>query len=217
MKKHHVSVVNAAGEKGKKKKKIERLAACMQAKGHHTYHSRVCSHDTCVLMNSTSASIRRASPVYPTRVVVVGKLARRIRYCCCYRRLSQLHQLEHPVREQPVAVGSADIEAMLVLGQGFAVIDRNSGVALTSTSFTFEAKTRYLGTENRLLKVFDSWISLKWLCSKVIARKPFFSELARSAIDDHESRSARWPGHYYVCINFSNTVPRLICTLVLLF
>ena len=128
MKKYHVSVVNAAGEKGKRKKKIERLAACMQAKGHHTYHSRVCSHDACVLMNSTSASIRRASPVYPTRVVVVGKLARRIRYCCCCRRLSQLHQLEHPVREQPVAVGSADIEAMLVLGQGFAVIDRNSGV-----------------------------------------------------------------------------------------
>ena len=45
---------------------------------------------------------------------------------------------------------------------------------LTSTLFNFEAKAGRLWTENRLLKVFDSWISLKWLCSKVMARKLFF-------------------------------------------
>ena len=66
--------------------------------------------------------------------------------------------------------------------------------ALTSTSFIFEAKVRHVWTDNRLIKVFDSWISLKWLYSKVMAIKPFFAELAQSAIDDHGSSLMFWKG-----------------------
>ena len=40
------------------------------------------------------------------------------------------------------------------------------------------------GAKIRHAKVFDSWILLEWLCSKVMVR---FVELARLAIDGHGS------------------------------
>ena len=44
-----------------------------------------------------------------------------------------------------------------------------SVAALTATPLTHRYKVRYESNENALLKVFDSWISLKILCSKVMA------------------------------------------------
>ena len=44
-----------------------------------------------------------------------------------------------------------------------------SVTSLTATPLTHRYKVRYESNANALLKVFDSWISLKILCSKVTA------------------------------------------------
>ena len=46
---------------------------------------------------------------------------------------------------------------------------RASVTSLTATPLTYRDKVRYELNANALLKVFDSWISLKILCSKVTA------------------------------------------------
>ena len=44
-----------------------------------------------------------------------------------------------------------------------------SVTSLTATPLTYRDKVRYESNANALLKVFDSWILLKILCSKVTA------------------------------------------------
>ena len=44
-----------------------------------------------------------------------------------------------------------------------------SVTSLTATPLTHRDKVRYESNAKTLLKVFDSWISLKILCSKVMA------------------------------------------------
>ena len=44
-----------------------------------------------------------------------------------------------------------------------------SVTSLTATPLTHRYKGRYESKANAVLKVFDSWISLKILCSKVMA------------------------------------------------
>ena len=48
---------------------------------------------------------------------------------------------------------------------------------LTATPLTYRDKVRYESNANALLKVFDSWISLKILCSKVTALFAHLNEL----------------------------------------
>ena len=52
-----------------------------------------------------------------------------------------------------------------------------SVTSLTATPLTYRDKVRYESNANALLKVFDSWISLKILCSKVTA---LFAHLNRN-------------------------------------
>ena len=52
-----------------------------------------------------------------------------------------------------------------------------SVTSLTATPLTHRYKVRYESNANALLKVFDSWISLKILCSKVTALFAHLNEL----------------------------------------
>ena len=52
-----------------------------------------------------------------------------------------------------------------------------SVTSLTATPLTHGDKVRYESNANALLKVFDSWISLKILCSKVTALFAHLNEL----------------------------------------
>ena len=56
---------------------------------------------------------------------------------------------------------------------------RESVTWLTATPLTHRYKVRYESNANALLKVFDSWISLKILCSKVTALFAHLNELSR--------------------------------------
>ena len=49
--------------------------------------------------------------------------------------------------------------------------------SLTATLLMHRYKVRYESNANTLLKVFDSWISLKILCSKVTALFAHLNEL----------------------------------------
>ena len=52
-----------------------------------------------------------------------------------------------------------------------------SVTSLTATPLTHRYKVRYESNANALLKVFDSWISLKILCSKVTVLFAHLNEL----------------------------------------
>ena len=52
-----------------------------------------------------------------------------------------------------------------------------SVTSLTATPLRHRYKVRYESNANALLKVFDSWISLKILCSKVTALFAHLNEL----------------------------------------
>ena len=52
-----------------------------------------------------------------------------------------------------------------------------SVTSLTATPLTHRYKVRYESNANALLKVFDLWISLKTLCSKVTALFAHLNEL----------------------------------------
>ena len=52
-----------------------------------------------------------------------------------------------------------------------------SVTSLTATPLTHRYKVRYESNANALLKVFDSWILLKILCSKVTALFAHLNEL----------------------------------------
>ena len=52
-----------------------------------------------------------------------------------------------------------------------------SVTSLTATPLTHRYKIRYESNANALLKVFDSWISLKIFCSKVTALFAHLNEL----------------------------------------
>ena len=54
---------------------------------------------------------------------------------------------------------------------------RASVTSLTATPLTHRYKVRYESNANALLKVFDSWISLKMLCSNVTALFAHLNEL----------------------------------------
>ena len=49
--------------------------------------------------------------------------------------------------------------------------------SLTAAPLTYRYKVRYGSKANAVLKVFDSWISLKILCSKVTALFAHLNEL----------------------------------------
>ena len=54
------------------------------------------------------------------------------------------------------------------LSLSVCVCENESVTSLTATPLTYRHKGRYKSKANAVLKVFDSWISLKILCSKVI-------------------------------------------------
>ena len=54
-----------------------------------------------------------------------------------------------------------------------------SVTSLTAPPLTYRYKVRYGSKVNAVLKVFDSWISLKILCSKVTALFAHPNELGR--------------------------------------
>ena len=54
-----------------------------------------------------------------------------------------------------------------------------SVTSLAATLLTHRYKVRYESNANALLKVFDSWISLKILCSKVTVLLAHLNELLR--------------------------------------
>ena len=56
---------------------------------------------------------------------------------------------------------------------------RVSVTSLSATPLTYRDKVRYESNANVLLKVFDSWISLKILCSKDTALFAHPNELRR--------------------------------------
>ena len=56
-----------------------------------------------------------------------------------------------------------------VLSLSVCVCVCESVASLTATPLTHRYKGRYESKANAVLKVFDSWISLKILCSKVTA------------------------------------------------
>ena len=56
-----------------------------------------------------------------------------------------------------------------VLSLSVCVCVSESVTSLTATPLTCRYKGRYESKANAVLKVFDSWISLKILCSKVTA------------------------------------------------
>ena len=64
-----------------------------------------------------------------------------------------------------------------VLSLSVCVCVSESVASLTATPLTHRYKLRYDSNANALLKVFDSWISLKILCSKVTALFAHLNEL----------------------------------------
>ena len=64
-----------------------------------------------------------------------------------------------------------------VLSLSVCVCVSLSVTSLTATPLTHRYKVRYESNANALLKVFDSWISLKILCSKVTALFAHLDEL----------------------------------------
>ena len=64
-----------------------------------------------------------------------------------------------------------------VLSLSVCVCVSESVTLLTATPLTHRYKVRYDSNANALLKVFDSWILLKILCSKVTALFAHLNEL----------------------------------------
>ena len=64
-----------------------------------------------------------------------------------------------------------------VLSLSVCVRVSESVTSLTATPLMHRYKVRYESNANALLKVFDSWISLKILCSKVTALFAHLNEL----------------------------------------
>ena len=64
-----------------------------------------------------------------------------------------------------------------VLSLSVCVCVSESVTSLTAMPFTYRYKGRYESIANAVLKVFDSWILLKILCSKVTAIFAHLNEL----------------------------------------